>query len=69
MVDQKNTNDSDPYVDLDPDLESSVEVVEKNDEDSDNQVSIKKIIFCYFIYNYHSGWSRWCILFVLWCFF
>jgi flagellar basal body-associated protein FliL len=50
MVDQKNTNDSDPYVDLDPDLESSVEVVEKNDEDSDNQVSIKKIIFLLFLF-------------------
>ena len=50
MADQINTNDSDPYVDIDPDFNSSVEVVEQKETGSDDQVSIKKIILLLFLF-------------------
>jgi len=49
MADQINSNDSDPYVDFDPDLNSSVEVVERK-KDSDDQVSLKKIFILLFLF-------------------
>jgi flagellar basal body-associated protein FliL len=48
MADKTNTNDSDPYVDIDPDFNNSVEVVER--KDSEDQVSVKKIIILLFLF-------------------
>jgi flagellar basal body-associated protein FliL len=48
MADKTNTNDSDPYVDIDPDFNNSVEVVER--KDADDQVSLKKIIILLFLF-------------------
>jgi flagellar basal body-associated protein FliL len=48
MADKTNTNDSDPYVDIDPDFNNSVEVVER--KESENQVSLKKIIILLFLF-------------------
>jgi len=48
MADQINTNDSDPYVDIDPDLKSSVEIV--GNKEKDDQVSFKKIIILLFLF-------------------
>jgi len=42
MADKTNTKDADPYVDIDPDFNSSVEIVDR--KDSDDQVSMKKIV-------------------------
>ncbi|ETR69889.1 MAG: hypothetical protein OMM_09214, partial [Candidatus Magnetoglobus multicellularis str. Araruama] len=47
MADSINT-DSDPYVDVDPDLKSSVEVVDS--KDSDDQVSLIKIFILLIIF-------------------
>jgi len=48
MADPKKSNDSDSYVDIDTDFDSSVEIVENND--SDDQVSVKKIIILLFLF-------------------
>jgi flagellar basal body-associated protein FliL len=48
MADKTNTNDSDPYVDIDPDFNNSVEVVER--KESEDQVSLKKIIILLFLF-------------------
>jgi len=48
MADKTNTNDADPYVDIDPDFNTSVEIVDR--KDSDDQVSIKKIIILFLLF-------------------
>jgi len=52
MADTNNINDSDPYVDMDPDFNTSVEVVEEKADtgQDDAPVSLKKIFILLFLF-------------------